>query len=165
MPSTPVAAAAAAAATTLQPAASPSSSKKKRKQGQATPVAAVTPQPAAAAAAKTPGAGGCSTAKKGVVIDLKKNIYFAHGAPVPPADMRSPPNTKPKGSALKQGGGSVLSRMGRSGGSPHAPATAPAKQQQGSRVPQQPTLLRQQQQQQQRLAVHARWSLPTVCPV
>jgi ribosomal RNA-processing protein 1 len=130
-PSTPVAAAAAA---TPQP----SSSKKKRKHGEATPAAAaaVTPQPAAAAA-RMSGAGGHSTSKKGVVIDLKKNIYFAHGAPVPPAGLRSPPNTKPKGSALKKGGGSVLGRLSRHGGSPHAPATAPAKQQQASRLPQQ----------------------------
>uniref|UniRef100_A0A383VAX4 Uncharacterized protein n=1 Tax=Tetradesmus obliquus TaxID=3088 RepID=A0A383VAX4_TETOB len=141
--STPVAAAAAAATETPQPAAKPSSSKKKRKHGEATPAAAdvMTPPPAAAAAAKTPGGAGLlSTAKKGVVIDLKKNIYFAHGAPVPPADLRSPPATKPKGSALKKSGGSVLGKLGsssRSGGSPHAPATAPAKQQQGSRLPQQ----------------------------
>eukprot|EP00775_Hariotina_reticulata_P013453 gene13453-13579_t len=47
------------------------------------------------------------------------NVYFAHGAPVPAPDIRTPPRAKPKGSALK----SSSSRLGAAGN-----ASAPAKQ-------------------------------------
>ena len=33
---------------------------------------------------------------------MKRNLYFAKGGPVPPADVRTPPTAKPKGSALKR---------------------------------------------------------------
>lgn len=37
-----------------------------------------------------------------VKFALKRNLYFAKGGPVPPADVRTPPTAKPKGSALKR---------------------------------------------------------------
>lgn len=37
-----------------------------------------------------------------VKFALKKNLYFAKGGPVPPADLRTPPTAQPKGSALKK---------------------------------------------------------------
>ena len=33
---------------------------------------------------------------------MKRNLYFAEGGPVPPADVRTPPTAQPKGSALKR---------------------------------------------------------------
>jgi ribosomal RNA-processing protein 1 len=41
--------------------------------------------------------------KRGVVINERKNLYFAYGAPPPEADVRTPPRAQPKGSALKKG--------------------------------------------------------------
>ncbi|GIM10240.1 hypothetical protein Vretimale_13972 [Volvox reticuliferus] len=63
-----------------------------------------------AAGAKTPtqvGEGGraraTTTAKKGrVVINLKKNLYFEHGGPVPDPDIRTPPPARAKGGILKK---------------------------------------------------------------
>ena len=38
-----------------------------------------------------------TTAKKGrVVINLKKNLYFEHGGPVPDPDIRTPPPARAK---------------------------------------------------------------------
>ncbi|GBF97378.1 hypothetical protein Rsub_11025 [Raphidocelis subcapitata] len=48
------------------------------------------------AAASTP------AGKRGVVINLRRNIYHKHGAPPPAPDVRTPPAAKPKGSALKR---------------------------------------------------------------
>ena len=33
---------------------------------------------------------------------MKNNLYFEKGGPVPPAEVRTPPTAKPKGSALKK---------------------------------------------------------------
>ncbi|GIL67023.1 hypothetical protein Vafri_20412 [Volvox africanus] len=44
-----------------------------------------------------------TTAKKGrVVINLKKNLYFEHGGPVPDPDVRTPPPARAKGGILKK---------------------------------------------------------------
>ncbi|GLI61545.1 hypothetical protein VaNZ11_003936 [Volvox africanus] len=48
-------------------------------------------------------AGATTTAKKGrVVINLKKNLYFEHGGPVPDPDVRTPPPARAKGGILKK---------------------------------------------------------------
>lgn len=113
---TPVAAAAVPqGAVTPQGASGKKSGKKKRQRSEADA------QPIASPVAVTPAAQDSSNAgKRGVVINLKKNVYFAHGAPVPPEEIRTPPTAKPKGSALK-----TSSKL--------APATAPV-QRHASRV-------------------------------
>lgn len=87
------------------------SSKQQKQQAAAAAAAgagSVDGTPAAAArgranstAAAAAAAASASAAKRGVKIDLKKNLYFEHGAPPPAADIRTPPKAKPKGSALK----------------------------------------------------------------
>ncbi len=37
-----------------------------------------------------------------VKFQMKNNLYFEKGGPVPPAEVRTPPTAKPKGSALKK---------------------------------------------------------------
>lgn len=37
-----------------------------------------------------------------VKFSMKNNLYFEKGGPVPPAEIRTPPTAKPKGSALKR---------------------------------------------------------------
>lgn len=53
---------------------------------------------------------------------LKRNLYFAKGGPVPPADVRTPPTAKPKGSALKR---SSMLPMGSLGKVPRSPKGIP----------------------------------------
>eukprot|EP00198_Chlamydomonas_reinhardtii_P000161 XP_001689496.1 predicted protein [Chlamydomonas reinhardtii] len=48
-------------------------------------------------------AGATTAKKKGVVINLKKNLYFEHGGPVPDPDIRTPPPLRAKGGILKKG--------------------------------------------------------------
>ncbi|CAL8467083.1 g6619 [Coccomyxa elongata] len=43
-----------------------------------------------------------SQLKKQVKFSMKNNLYFEKGGPVPPAEVRTPPTAKPKGSALKK---------------------------------------------------------------
>jgi ribosomal RNA-processing protein 1 len=114
------AAAAAAAA-----AATPGTVGKRKKQKKQ----AADAKHAALSAAAGVANGSASPGKRGVKIDLKKNLYFEHGAPPPAADVRTPPKAKPKGSALKSA--VKLDSSGR----PTVPATAPAggQQQQGAR--------------------------------
>ena len=57
-----------------------------------------------------------------VKFALKRNLYFAKGGPVPPADVRTPPTAKPKGSALKR---SSLLPMGSLGKAPRSPGSIP----------------------------------------
>lgn len=60
-----------------------------------------------------------SPSKKNVRIDLRQNLYHEFGAPVPDVDIRTPPNAKPKGGALK-----VTASPFRLGGSPMATTKA-----------------------------------------
>ncbi|KAG2444481.1 hypothetical protein HXX76_001231 [Chlamydomonas incerta] len=62
-----------------------------------------TPAANGAAEQKTPAAGATTAKKKGVVINLKKNLYFEHGGPVPEPDIRTPPPLRAKGGILKKG--------------------------------------------------------------
>eukprot|EP00887_Chlorella_sp_A99_P001477 scaffold8.g1477.t1 len=63
------------------------------------------PEAAAAAAGATPGAavpGDVSPTKKAVKFSLRKNLVMTIGQPPLPADVRTPPTSRPKGSALKK---------------------------------------------------------------
>lgn len=81
------------------------------------------------------GAQSVPAKKRGVVINLKKNIYHKHGAPPPAPDIRTPPSAKPKGSALKTRGSQPataglfdrsISRLG-AGEARAVPGSAPPK--------------------------------------
>jgi hypothetical protein len=113
----------------VAPAVTPGSSHKKQtKQKHAGDKQQATPQspPAAAgtasAAAGRHGAAAASAAKRGVKINLQQNLYFEHGAPPPAADVRTPPRSKPKGSALKS-----AAKLDSSGRPTSASATARRK--------------------------------------
>lgn len=127
------AAAAAEAATPAAPA--PGSAKKQGKMSRLRPGAADS-TPAAAAGAPheisaqeqqllaaavaavtgggTPGAASASARKKAVRFSLKRNLVNVIGQPPKPAEVRTPPTAKPKGSALKKEsafGGSAPERL------------------------------------------------------
>jgi hypothetical protein len=61
---------------------------------QQVPSVAATPVAAATAGRGGGGAGAASTAKKSVRINLKKNLYFAFGGPVPDPLVRTPPASR-----------------------------------------------------------------------
>lgn len=121
--STPPAAAAAAPAAEAAGGAPPTSSKKKKKSRFAgvqhageeqhagdVPVveqdllaAALAAVTGTALPAGTPG-GDLSPSKKSVRFSLRRNVVNVIGQPPKPADVRTPPTAKPKGSALKREG-------------------------------------------------------------
>lgn len=95
----------------------------------ATPAAGVHIVAQRAAAATAPAAGkragkavpaasaeAAASAKKHVKFALSRNLAHAFGAPVPPADVRTPPSSQPKGSALKCMGAAHLSPGGSAPG-------------------------------------------------
>lgn len=41
-------------------------------------------------------AGATTAKKKKVVIDIKRNLYFEHGGPVPDPEIRTPPASRSK---------------------------------------------------------------------
>ncbi|KXZ48718.1 hypothetical protein GPECTOR_25g300 [Gonium pectorale] len=87
--------------------------------------------------AQAPGSGSAprpTTAKKGrVVINLKKNLYFEHGGPIPDPDVRTPPPARAKGGILKKTAKSCPPKM-----APSQATLKPAEQQgpKGRVVPQ-----------------------------
>lgn len=88
----------AAAADVTPQAATDSAAKSSKKRRKSATAAAPSGQTEAKPAATADYPDG---SRRGVVINLQKNVYFAHGAPVPPEAVRTPPPAKPKGSALK----------------------------------------------------------------
>ncbi|BDA40606.1 probable ribosomal RNA processing protein 1 homolog B at N-terminal half [Coccomyxa sp. Obi] len=70
--------------------------------GVATPVAAGREALTSALASAAAEQVTQSQLKKQVKFSMKNNLYFEKGGPIPPAEVRTPPTAKPKGSALKK---------------------------------------------------------------
>ncbi|KAK9916211.1 hypothetical protein WJX75_000105 [Coccomyxa subellipsoidea] len=79
--------------------------RQKKLAGLPTPVAAGPAGQGVSTPVSAPGAAARLTEsqrKKQVKFQMKNNLYFEKGGPVPPAEVRTPPTAKPKGSALKK---------------------------------------------------------------
>uniref|UniRef100_A0A7S3R445 Uncharacterized protein n=1 Tax=Dunaliella tertiolecta TaxID=3047 RepID=A0A7S3R445_DUNTE len=139
---------------TTTPMPSPGVGKRTRmEQQQQSQGARSTPQGNGAAAAEPKGpeksssgkkrraaaaAGGPATsARKAVRINLRNNLYFEHGGPIPDPMIRTPPTARSKGSILKRAQESLAAM-----GIPSTPKSAPAKLQKQQQL----QAARQQQQ-------------------
>ncbi|KAG2493648.1 hypothetical protein HYH03_008165 [Edaphochlamys debaryana] len=101
-----------------------------------------TPQPAAGGAgARTPRA---TTGKKPrVVINLKNNLYFEHGGPVPDPDIRTPPPARAKGGILKKSAQTCPPKVAGARGGKANSATSAQKPQSARQQAQQRVLPKQ----------------------